>query len=56
MLTDMINDVLEAETAEDLLKAYRALEKVGVDRATARVLANILRKEQQKEKLKALQK
>lgn len=41
MLTDLIDEVIRAEergSKKDAEKAYRNLEKVGVDRLTARVI------------------
>lgn len=45
MLADMIDDLVKAESMKDVEKAYRMLEKVGVDRKTATILAKERAKE-----------
>ena len=45
MLYDLIKVVLTAETPQERENAYRQLERVGMDRLTANVLASELKKE-----------
>ena len=49
MLTDLIEDLLKADTKEKLEKAFRNLEKVGVDRISAKIMAIELLKERNSE-------
>jgi len=46
MLSDLIMDLLTAGDEKEKERAYRKLEKVGVDRITANVIAAELCKEQ----------
>lgn len=46
MLGDLIMDLLTAADRKEKEKAYRRLEKVGVDRRTADVMASEFYKEQ----------
>ena len=45
MLSDLITDLIRAKTPKEKEAAYRRLEKLGVDRFTADVAAEELRKE-----------
>lgn len=45
MLSDLITDLIRAKTPKEKEVAYRRLEKLGVDRFTADVAAEELRKE-----------
>lgn len=45
MLSDMIDDLVRADCPQEKEAAYRRLEKLGVDRFTADVAAEELRKE-----------
>lgn len=45
MLSDLITDLIRAKTPKEKETAYRRLEKLGVDRFTADVTAEELRKE-----------
>lgn len=45
MLSDLIADLIRAKTPKEKEAAYRRLEKLGVDRFTADVAAEELRKE-----------
>ena len=48
MLMDLVMDLVEAVDPKDKEKAYRRLEKVGVDRKTADIMAAEFYKEEQK--------
>ena len=48
MLMDLIMALVEAVDPKDKEKAYRRLEKVGVDRKTADIMAAEFYKEEQK--------
>lgn len=48
MLMDLVMELVEAVDPKDKEKAYRKLEKVGVDRRTADVMAAEFYKEGQK--------
>ncbi len=48
MLEDMIRDLCKSKTAEEQECAFRRLEKVGVDRRTALLLARELNREEKK--------
>lgn len=50
MLGDLIQDLVDARTPKEKEKAFRNLERVGMDRMTARILANEKRKEQKDER------
>lgn len=39
MLSDLIMDLIAAKTAAEKEKAYRQLERAGMDRMTARIVA-----------------
>lgn len=45
MLSDMIDDLVRADCPQEKKAAYRQLEKLGVDRITADVIADERRKE-----------
>lgn len=45
MLSDMIDDPVRADCPQEKEAAYRQLEKLGVDRITADVIADERRKE-----------
>ena len=45
MLSDMIDDLVRADCPQEKEAAYRQLEKLGVDRITADVIADERRKE-----------
>ena len=45
MLSDMIADLITAKTEKERETAYRNLEKVGVDRITADLLAREMKDE-----------
>lgn len=45
MLSDMIDDLVRADCPQEKGAAYRQLEKLGVDRITADVIADERRKE-----------
>ena len=45
MLSDLIADLITAKTEEELETAYKNLEKVGVDRWTALLLAREMKEE-----------
>lgn len=45
MLSDMIDDLVRADCQQEKETAYRQLEKLGVDRITADVIADERRKE-----------
>ena len=45
MLSDMIDDLVWADCPQEKEVAYRQLEKLGVDRITADVIADERRKE-----------
>lgn len=45
MLSDLITDLIRAKTPKEKEAAYRRLEKLGVDRITADIAADELRKE-----------
>ena len=45
MLSDMIDDLVRADCPQEKAAAYRQLEKLGVDRITADVIADERRKE-----------
>lgn len=45
MLYELIKAVLTARTPQEREKAYRKLQKLGIDRLTANVLAAEMRKE-----------
>jgi hypothetical protein len=45
MLSDMIDDLVRADGPQEKEAAYRQLEKLGVDRITADVIADERRKE-----------
>lgn len=45
MLSDMIDDLVQADCQQEKEAAYRQLEKLGVDRITADVIADERRKE-----------
>lgn len=45
MLSDMIADLITAKTEDELETAYRNLERVGVDRWTALLLAREMKDE-----------
>ena len=49
-LEDMISDIINAANAKEREKAYRILERVGMDRYTANVLAKELYKTLKKNK------
>ena len=42
MLSDLVANLLDAKTADAKERAYKALERVGVDRMTADVMAESL--------------
>ena len=44
MLSDLIADLIRAKTPKEKEAAYRRLEKLGVDRITADIAADELRK------------
>lgn len=46
MLMDLIMDLLEASTKKEKEQAYRRLERVGVDKKTADIMAAEFYKEQ----------
>ena len=48
MLKDMLEALMNAGTPKDKERAYKNLEKVGMDRRTADLLVKKLRKEDQK--------
>ena len=48
MLMDLVMDLVEAVDPKDKERAYRRLEKVGVDRKTADIMAAEFYKEEQK--------
>lgn len=48
MLMDLVMALVEAVDPKDKEKAYRRLEKVGVDRKTADIMAAEFYKEEQK--------
>ncbi|MBR3972951.1 MAG: hypothetical protein IKJ99_03225 [Oscillospiraceae bacterium] len=48
MLMDLVMELVEAVDPKDKEKAYRKLEKVGVDRRTADVMAAEFYKEEKK--------
>lgn len=53
MLSDLIDELIMAAKSRDkkrVERAYRNLEKVGVDRMTARIMANEVIKEKWNEK------
>ena len=39
MLTEMIDELINAKDKKELERAFKALEKVGMDRMTARIVA-----------------
>lgn len=45
MLSDMIDDLVRADCPQEKEAAYRQIEKLGVDRITADVIADERRKE-----------
>lgn len=45
MLSDMIDDLVRASYPQEREEAYRRLEKLGIDRITADVVADERRKE-----------
>lgn len=45
MLEELVTELANAKTDKEKEKAFRQLERVGVDRLTARVLVEELRKE-----------
>lgn len=45
MLSDLFMDLLKAETKKEKEDAYRAFEKVGMDRATVNVVLSRLKEE-----------
>lgn len=45
MLSDMIDDLVRADCPQEKKAAYRQLEKLGVDRITADVIADERRNE-----------
>lgn len=45
MLSDLITDLIRAKTPKEKEAAYRQLEKLGVDRITADVIADERRNE-----------
>ena len=45
MLSDMIDDLVRADCPQDMEASFRQLEKLGVDRITADVIADERRKE-----------
>ena len=45
MLSDLITDLIRAKTPKEKEAAYRRLERLGVDRITADIAAEELRKE-----------
>lgn len=45
MLSDMINEIIDARNKEERERAFKNLEKVGVDRRTACVMAAAVKKE-----------
>ncbi len=49
MLSDLLDDLIDARNEEEEKKALNALRKVGVDRATAYVMAGIRAEERAKE-------
>ena len=40
MLQDLVNQLLRAKTQKERERAYRSLERVGVDRRTARMMVS----------------
>lgn len=48
MLEDMVRELVNARTPKEKEKAYRKLERVGMDRMTADIIADEMRKEQKK--------
>ena len=45
MLSDLVANLLDAKTADAKERAYKALERVGVDRITADVMVEEMREE-----------
>ena len=46
MLSDLIYDLIQADDANEKEKAYRRLERVGVDRITADIVASKVKEEE----------
>ena len=52
MLTDLVDELLNAKTEDQKKKAYRKLERVGVDRISANVMAIGRKMQLEEEKVK----
>lgn len=49
MLTDILDDLINAHTENEKKRIYRTLEKVGVDRYTAKIMAAARKEELKKD-------